>query len=252
MAADSPANAAPLLPQWGNVTPFAISNAAAYVPSGPPALNSDQWTTAYNEVKTLGAVNSSTRTADQTQIAMFWADGGGTFTPPGHWNAIANQQIIAHKMTLTQSARLLAELNLGLADAAIVAWKTKYAYDTWRPITAIQQVTAAVNPNVTADPNWTPLLTTPNFPEYISGHSTFSATAAQILTSAFGANVAFTTTSPGLTGVKRSFSSFQAAAAEAGISRVYGGIHFEFANQDGLATGKKIGDAIVQAFASKP
>ena len=247
-----PAYAAPLLPQWGNVTPFVISTVSAYVPSGPPPLNCDLWTAAYNEVKSLGAVHSTTRTADQTQIALFWADGGGTFTPPGHWNAIANQLIAARHMSLSQSARLMAELNLGMADAGIVAWNTKYTYDSWRPITAIQNVTSAVNSQVTADLNWQPLLTTPNFPEYISGHSTFSATAAEILTAAFGDNVSFTTTSIGLPGVQRTFSSFQAAAQEAGRSRIYGGIHFEFANQDGLATGKKIGDAILQSFAAHP
>ena len=119
-----------------------------------------------------------------------------------------------------------------MADAGIATWNTKYLYDTWRPITVIQSGGDGVNSAVTADPTWTPFLTTPNFPEYVSGHSTFSMAAATVLDSFFGNNVTFTTTEPTTT-LSLTYTSFQQAAQEAGMSRVYGGIHFLFSNRDG-------------------
>ena len=246
----APAYAEPLLPQWGDVQPFIISDASSFLPAGPPSLTSNQWSTDFNETKSLGAVNSTTRTADQTQIARFWADGAGTDTPPGHWNQIAEQIVKDLHLSLSDNARLFAQLNLGLADAAIVAWKAKYTNDFWRPITAIQSADTDGNPLTVSDPKWAPLLVTPNFPEYVSGHSTFSGLAAEILTSVLGDHISFTIGSSSLPNVTRTYSSFNAAADEAGRSRIYCGIHFQFSNQDGLATGRKIADAVLKAFAS--
>ncbi len=144
--------------------------------------------------------------------------------------------------SLADDARMLAELDITLGDAAIVAWNTKFTYNTWRPITIIQAGGDGVNPDVSANPTWEPLLTTPNFPEYVSGHSTFSAAAATVLDSFFGDNVSFTSTEVTLTGVTRSFTSFDQAAQEAGISRIYGGIHFEFSN----LAGQEAGTALAQ------
>src|SRR5262249_46300180 len=150
----------------------------------------------------------------------------------------------------SEDARLFAELDIAMGDAAILAWDAKYTYGTWRPITAIAAAATTGNPNVEADPNWTPLLVTPNFPEYVSGHSTFSAAAATILTAAFGDHYSFSTDSPSLAGVTRSFSSFYEAAAEAGQSRIYGGIHFQFSNQDGQKAGTALGHYVLDTFAS--
>src|SRR5207244_1404580 len=105
-------------------------------------------------------------------------DGAGSYTPPGHWNLIAEQIAQQQGNSLAENARLFAELDIAMGDAAIVAWDAKYAYNTWRPITAIRAADTAGNSQVQADPTWTPLLNTPNFPEYVSGHSTFSAAAA--------------------------------------------------------------------------
>lgn len=217
--------------QWPYVAPFGVTSGSQFRPAGPPALNSAAYQSAFNEVLSLGRSNSTTRTADQTQVADFWADGSGTATPPGHWNEIATQVALQQGTTLVQNARLFALLNIALADAAIVCWDAKYVYNFWRPITAIQQ---------TVDPSWTSLLVTPNFPSYFSGHSTFSSSAAAVLTSFFGTNFPFSTGSDFLPGVTRSFSSFAQAAAEAGQSRIYGGIHFQFDNQDGLAAGNAL------------
>ena len=138
--------------------------------------------------------------------------------------------------SLSENARLFAQLDLALADAAIADWDAKYLDNFWRPVTAIQQADTDGNPDTAPDTAWTSLLITPPFPEYVSGHSTFSAAAATVLTAHFGDNLSFDTTSIGLPGVTRAFTSFEAAAAEAGQSRIYGGIHFQFSNRDGQAT----------------
>ncbi|MEO5616651.1 MAG: hypothetical protein ABIS67_02690, partial [Candidatus Eisenbacteria bacterium] len=237
-----------LLPQWATLQPFALNSPSQFRPDGAPALDSAAYAAAVNEVKTLGSATGSTRTADQTEIARFWADGAGTVTPPGHWNEIATGLAVDQGLSIAASARLLAELNVSLADAGIAAWDAKYTYEFWRPVTAIQNADLDGNAATTLDPNWQPLLTSPPFPEYVSGHSTYSGAAASVLTSFFGANQGFTSESPGLPGVTRSFTSFEAAAQEAGQSRIYGGIHFSFSNQDGLATGDKVGDFVIARF----
>ncbi len=243
-----PAYAPAVLPQWGGVTPFSLDNAAQFMPSGPPTLDSAAFATAYNEVKTLGSANSTARTADQTQIAKFWADNGGTATPPGHWNEIAAQIAQKKHLSLEQTAKLFAELNIAEADAGIACWDCKYTYSFWRPVTAIREGDLIGVPGVTGQADWAPLLGTPSFPTYISGHSTFSAAAATVLSSFFGNNYHFTTTSDAMPGVTRSFTSFAQAAQEAGQSRIYGGIHYQFDNQDGLKMGTQIGQFVLANF----
>ena len=240
-----------LLPQWGEVTPFALSSGSQFRPDGPSALDSAVYTTDFNQVKELGSLNSTTRTAEQTEIAKFWANGAGTFTPPGHWNQIAQNVAVQKGNSLLDNARLFALLDISLADAGIAAWDAKYQDNFWRPITAIQKADTDGNANTIADTNWQPLLTTPAFPEYVSGHSTFSGAAATILTSLLGDNVGFTINSLGTPGIERQFTSFTAAAEEAGMSRIYGGIHFNSANVDGLATGRKIGNYVLQNLLTK-
>lgn len=248
-----PAFAPALLPQWATLTPFTMTSSSQFQPPAPPALDSAAWAVAFNEVKELGSATSATRTADQTQIARYWADNAGvSYTPPGHWNEIAVDLAQDAAFSISTNARLFGELNLALADAAIVAWNAKYAYNTWRPITAIRNADSANNPAVTADAAWEPLLTTPPFPEYTSGHSTFSAAAGTILAAHFGANTAFSSTSSSLlengVPVTRSFANFDAAVDEAGKSRIYGGIHFEFANAEGKASGHALGDFVLENF----
>ncbi len=242
----APAFGLALLPKWGEVTPFGLTSGSQFRPAGEPDLTSDRYTSDFNQVKELGKIDSTTRTADQTEIAKFWADGAGTYTPPGHWNQIAQNIVAGQGNSLLSNARLFALLDIGLADAGIAAWDAKYTYASWRPITAIQKADTDGNPNTTADPNWKPLIVTPPFPDYVSGHSTFSGTADSILTGLLGNNISFTTNSLGTPGVYRSFSNFATAANEAGISRVYGGIHFGFSNVDGLATGRSVGNYVLQ------
>jgi hypothetical protein len=223
-----------LLPQWGFVVPFGMSSSSQFRPPGPPSLNSQQYAADYEEVKQLGAAVGSTRTADQTEIALFWADGAGTETAPGHWNSIAQIIAAARGTTLEENARLFALLNIAMGDAAICSWDAKYTYRFWRPVTAI----AFAEPQL----NWMSFIVTPPFPDYTSGHSTVSAAAATVLPFFFGTeDLPFTTGSDFLPGVYRSFSTCQDAAEEAAVSRLYGGIHFRSANEDGLQAGISIG-----------
>jgi hypothetical protein len=223
------------LPQWGFVVPFAMSSSSQFRPSGPPSLDSQRYAADYNEVKELGAAVGSTRTEEQSEIARFWADGAGTETPPGHWNSIAQIIATAQGNTLEENARLFALLNIAMADAAICAWDAKYTFDFWRPVTAI----AFAEPEL----NWMSFIVTPPFPDYVSGHSTFSAAAATVLPLFYGTeDLPFTTGSDFLPGVYRSFPTCLDAAEEAALSRIYGGIHFRSASDDGLQAGISIGE----------
>jgi membrane-associated phospholipid phosphatase len=231
-----------LLPQWGFVTPFAIPSGDFFRPKGPPALKSAEYAADYNEVKRLGAAVGSERTEKQSQIALFWADGAGTVTPPGHWNVIAQDVGRTRGNSLAQNARLFALLNVAMADAAICAWDAKYHYNFWRPVTAIREGETDGNPATAPNPAWSSFITTPPFPDYISGHSTFSGAAAAVLSLFYRTpRIPFTTTSDALPGVVREFRGFLEAASEAALSRLYGGIHFRSANEDGLKAGLAVG-----------
>ncbi len=243
-----PMYAEPELPQWATLDPFVIASPDQFRAGPPPALNSAEYAAAYNELVAIGGVGSTVRTADQTAAAAFWRDGIGTATPPGHWNDIAE---VAAQMTgagIAANARMYAMLNLALADASIAAWDTKYTYSFWRPETAIRNGDKDGNDLTAADPNWTPQQLSPAHPDYVSGHSTYSAAGAEILTYLFGEDFAFTVGSPTVAGVTRSFGSFDAAADEAGRSRIYGGIHFEFSNQAGQEIGRDVGEAVIEAL----
>jgi hypothetical protein len=223
-----------LLPQWGFVRPFAMNSSSQFRPPGPPSLDSQQYAADYEEVKELGPAIGSTRTEDQTEIALFWADGAGTETPPGHWNSIAQIIGAAQANTLEENARLFALLNIAMADAAICSWDAKYTFDFWRPVTAIDFVEPELN--------WMSFIVTPPFPDYTSGHSTFSAAAATVLPLFYDTeDLPFTTGSDFLPGVFRNFSTCFDAAEEAAVSRIYGGIHFRTASEDGLQAGISIG-----------
>jgi membrane-associated phospholipid phosphatase len=235
-------------PQWPDVTPFAMSGGSQFRPGSPPALDSAQYAAAFNEVKDLGRVDSTTRTADQTQIALFWKDATGTSFAFGHWNTITQGVSAQRGLDVVADARLFALVNIATADAIISCWDAKYTYNFWRPVTAIRAADTDGNPDTEPDAGWTPLITTPNFPSYTSAHSTVSGAAAAVLTSVFGPGYHFTVGSEGLPGVTRSFGSFDAAAAEAGQSRIYGGIHFQFDNQNGLALGHALAQFVVGNF----
>jgi membrane-associated phospholipid phosphatase len=233
----------PLLPGWAAVSCFALPGLADFRPPGPPAVGSAEYAVAYREVVGLGAADSLARTPDQTAVAKFWADGDGTVTPPGHWNRIAQTVAADRRLGTAEAARLFALLNVAMADAAVVCWDCKFRFDVWRPVTAARET----------DPGWTPLLTTPPFPAYTSGHSSFSGAAAAALAAFCGTDrVRFTSTSEGLPGATRAYTGFWQAAEEAGMSRIYGGIHWQFDNRDGLACGRRVAVYVADHFFRPP
>lgn len=239
------------LPQWKDLTCFTIISGSQFRPTAPPALTSRKYAKDVNQVKELGRRNSRKRTDDQTEIAKFWADEAGTYTPPGHWNQLTEGVVANQGDSLLNNARTFALLNISLADAGVAAWDAKYTYSTWRPIDAVQNADSDGNRATKAQKGWQPLLTTPNHPDYVSGHSTFSGAAAQVLTQIYGKKFSFTTNSVGLAGIERSYKSFNAAADEAGMSRIYAGIHTESANEAGLTSGRALGRYIVKNFLTR-
>ena len=247
----------PLLAQWPNVRPFALASGNEFRPAPPPSVGSSEYAAAVDEAMRMGGFQSSERTPEQTEIALFWADGGGTATPPGHWNSIATDVTLSQGIDVLETARTFALLNITMADAGIASWDAKYHYDVWRPIDAIRQADQDGNAETDVDSSWIPLLKTPPFPAYTSGHSTFSGAASAVLTSLFGSNFAFKSQSDGHLAaeqrpldpaqiVTRHFASFNAAAEEAGLSRIYGGIHYRFDNSAGLTLGDLVGKAAVE------
>jgi membrane-associated phospholipid phosphatase len=228
--------AAPVFTGWGSVTPFVLDSGNQFRPGPPPALTSDAYAAAINEVQSLGSATSTTRTADQTQTGMFWG-------PPiqNFWNQIAQTVALAHHSDLPTTARLFAALNLSFADSAIAFYDAKYTYQLWRPVTAIRLADTDGNPNTVADPNWLPLAgNTAADPSYPGAHSTISAAGADVLASFYGDGQHFSVTSSALPGVTRSFTSFSAAAQEAGLSRIYAGQHTRIDHVAGLALGHDV------------
>lgn len=239
----------PELPHWGEMKPFLLDDVMKFRASPPPALDSKAYADDLNEVKELGAKNSTKRTAEQTLIAKFWADFSYTTSPAGHWNDIARQMSLQRKLSLAESARLFALLNVTLADTCIVIWNTKYHYNFWRPVTAIRRADEDNNEATISDKNWEPLLVTPPHPEYVSGHSGISGAAAFVLAKTFGTKVIhFDVESDDVKDVKRSFTSFQTCAEEVSRSRVLGGIHFPSACKHGLALGREVAKQIDQRW----
>ncbi|HZC53378.1 MAG TPA: vanadium-dependent haloperoxidase [Mycobacterium sp.] len=221
---------------WGAVTPFVLRRGDQFRPGPPPALTSRAYAAALNEVKSFGQDTSTTRTAEQTTIAQFWA------APiQNYWNAIADGVVLARHNDIRTAARTLALLDLGLADSTIAFYDAKYTYRLWRPITAIRLADTDSNPLTTADPAWTPLATTPADPSYPGAHSVVSATAATVLTALYGNHVSVAVTSPALPGVTRTFRNFRDVATEAGLSRIYAGVHTRLDHVAGFALGDQIG-----------
>lgn len=244
-----PAFAVGLDPQWPHMKPFCMPRVDDLRTHRPPPLTSSAYAFELNLVKNIGGTNSTLRTADQTQVAHFWADGAGTETPPGHW--LHNALIIAgdRSLDLAAKARLLALVGIGVVDAGIVSWDDKYTYNYWRPVSAIREAANDGNPETEPDATWTSIVSTPPFPEYSSGHSTFSRTAATIIERFFGTHdLPFTAVSDDLPGVTRSFPGPGAAADESGISRIYGGIHFPTGNIAGQASGYLLGKLVFENF----
>jgi hypothetical protein len=226
-----------MLPHWGANRPFVLPSGEACAPPGPPPYSEDPASAFYAEAKEArDAVND--RTLEQEHIALFWEDGiTRTATPAGHSISILTQLIREERKPLAFAAEAYAKLGIAVADAFIGCWQVKYTHNLLRPVTYIR---AAM------DKGWRPLVGTPPFPEYPSGHSTQAGAAAVVLAQLFGPDYAFTDhTHDTRKLAPRSFASFDAMAEEAALSRLYGGIHFRSAIEHGLVQGRCIGDKVL-------
>ena len=226
--------------QTSRVTPFVLEGAGQFRPAPPPALASPRYAADFSEVHSLGEVNSTTRTADQTAIGKFWGAAPIWIV----WNQIADQAALGFANNLAQDARLFAQLDTTLADGAIALYDAKYAYHRWRPITAITASDQG-NPNTVSDPNWVPLTNTANDPSYPGAHATFSQAAATVLEDFFGTDVFSSSVSNATLGITRTFTSFSQASDEASDSRIFAGQHFRYDEEAGQALGSQVADYVV-------
>ncbi len=226
----------PLLPGWGSNRPLVLPDGAACPLPPPPAYSEDPVSSFHAEALEVYEVTRAL-TEDQAQVARFWADDPMLSpTPPGHWVAIVLQIAERDALPVERQVDALVRVGLAVSDSFVVCWRDKYIYNLLRPVTYIR---------ASIDPNWQPLLITPPFPEYPSGHSTQSGAAAQVLTQVFGDPFPFTDRTHEDDGLPaRDFPDFWAAAEEAGFSRLYGGIHFRAAIERGLDQGACVGDHV--------
>ena len=232
-----PAFAPALEPGWGLVTPFVLAVGSQFRPPPPPAPGSDAYVRDYLEIVDIGSANSTTRTPWQTQTAQFWIA-----TAPQNWNQVVRELTAAPGMNAAKAARAYMILNMAGADAIIAAWDTKFTYSQWRPLTAIRSTLDDGSSATQPDPSWTPLLTTPRFPDYICGHSTYAGAAERVLTAMFGdepGELSITSATAG--GATHTYQSFHEIADEVTNARVWGGIHWRTSCVVGRAVGQQVG-----------
>jgi hypothetical protein len=226
--------------QWPQLTPFVLRRADVFRPAPPPAVTSEEYTDVFNEVKSLGFISSTSRTADQTQIGKFWNGNIQDF-----WNEIAQTAAVGHNLDLPRTAHLFALLNFSLADTALAFFDAKYFYNFWRLVTAVRAADADGNPETSPNPTWLPLsINTAADPSYPGAHSAVSAAGAEILKLELGERFAFDVTSESLAGVTRHFNSFEEAGREAGLSRIYAGQHFRSDHIAGKDLGRKVARSV--------
>jgi membrane-associated phospholipid phosphatase len=235
-----PAFAPPAWRQFAAMTPWAIASPGQFLPALPPAVTSARYAQDFNEVKAIG--NAATSPPDLVATARFWNAQGGFDTVATIWNRTAEPLVAGGHVSLVDNARFFALLNSSMADAVIAVWNAKNTYDTWRPITAIRNANIDGNDATLVDPGWTPVIVTPAFQEYPSGHSGVSTAAATVLASFFGNDTTFTVSSDGAPGLPRTYSSFSAVLDEIALARIAGGIHFRFACDAAQQMGESVAE----------
>ncbi len=238
----TPPNAIGTSSWLGGVRPFVLSDGAQERPAGPPALDSSRWARDYNETRLLGSASSTLRTAEQTEVARFWAD------PP----YVQNQRALRGyskrmQMSTLRTARLFALADTAAADALIACWDAKYHFEFWRPFSAIPNGDLDANPATPADADWRPLLATPNHPEYPSAHScatTALATVVAALAPSDGLDLSIDSTT---TGTVHHYTSVRQLTDEVANARVWGGLHWRFSTQDGSRIGRAVARSVLRA-----
>jgi len=243
-----PPSLSPMLAPWlATVTPFTLTSPSQFRAPTPPSLTSKRYATAYNEVKAMGAHSNSSRTPEQTDLALFWASNYLVL-----WNHALSDIVGAHVPNIDDSARLLALASLAMADAGITAWDTKLHYVFWRPLTAIQEGDNDGNPETVGDPNWQPLINNPNYPDYTSGANNVTGAVTRVLALFFGTDeMTFsvaTTNHPPAIQQTRTYDRFSDAAADVVNARIWEGIHFRFADVQARKQGRHVAQWVFSHF----
>ena len=218
--------------QAGDALPFALPTPFYYLPRRPPALNSQEYADAVNEIKAIGGATSTVRTEEQTLQARLWASVGYKENWGGIWNQVGRSLAVSRNLSLTESARLFALLNVAMQDGVQTSQASKFVYQLWRPVHAIQRAGEDMNPATDADSTWLPLLTTPPYPSYAGNMACIGAASARALILYFGTNdipvSAQWSSVDGINHVVRGFAGFWQLSDHQALSREYGGIHFHF------------------------
>ncbi|HZZ21401.1 MAG TPA: vanadium-dependent haloperoxidase [Roseiarcus sp.] len=230
--------------QFPNMTPFALASPSQFRPKPPPSLKSEQWARDYNEIKDLGAKNSTKRTARQTEDARFWLLVG-----PRAYDPLPRQIVIAKNLDLVDSARFMALFSVAAADAVIAVFDAKYKYEFWRPITAIRNGDIDGNPATERDATWQPIDATPMHPEYPCAHCILSSSVAAVIEGMLGTDEIpeVSLTSPFVPGVTHRFTNLRAYSDEVANARICAGFHYRFSTIAGREMGQKIGAWVVRS-----
>jgi len=233
-----PAFLAAQAPETPLVQPFALKSASQFRPDAPPSFESRLWVRDYNEIKLLGALVGSTRTAEQTDIGRFWSDN-----PPLQWIRAWRALSVGSFLRTAENARYFAMLSTASADALIACWDAKFHYNFWRPVTAIRAGDTDGNPNTAPDTAWIGQVVTPNHPEYPAAHGCVSAAITATLEHFFGSDeicFAIDSNVTGLLSPVRSYARFSDALEEVLNARVYGGMHYRNSTRVGARLGKQV------------
>jgi hypothetical protein len=227
--------------QWQYVTPFGISSASSFLLGPPPALTSNQYAKVYNEVMTVGSIDTTERPQDRANVALFFA----ATSPTQAFNQAVQQVAVEEGGTLPQNARALALINMAMSDSLVASFLNKYHYNYWRPETAIHAGDTDGKPNTTGDPSWAPFIVTPCFPSYPSNHGSAGNGAAEVLRRLYGeAGHSITLTNPAVPSIVLQYTSFKQITDDISDARVYGGIHFRSDQEAGADLGRAIGTAV--------
>ncbi len=243
-----PANAAPAFTHYPSVTGFVVPHGHRFLMEAPPALASERYAIDFNETKALGAVNSTTRTAEQTLMARTWHGVGTTTTSPNLWNIVLADVARSRGWSGLEAARGFALMNMTQHDALMTSFTGKYHYGLWRPITAIRQADADGNPATAPDPDWTPLLATPPYPGYPGNRACLSSSQSRLLERLFGQDnvpIQVTWNVAGGAPIVRSYNGFRQLADEEAKSRIWGGIHFQFESTASMGSCTLVADYVV-------
>jgi membrane-associated phospholipid phosphatase len=227
--------------QWQNITPFGVPSAKEFLLAPPPALRSNKYAKTYNEVLTVGSLDSTERPPDRSDVATYYA----ATSPTQAFNQAARQVAQEQRRSLSENAQALALINMAISDSLVSAFFNKYLYNFWRPETAIRAGDTDGNPKTHADPNFQPFIVTPCFPSYPSNHGSAANAAVAVMRRLYGeAGHSITLSNPAVPTIVLQYSSFKQITSDISDARVYGGIHFRTDQDAGALLGLAIGEAV--------